>query len=95
MAKEQTIRCINKDDRKNPYERIIHVGGLNPNRTRWKITQSLAISQINNGEWIYYVGEGRNRVQVVVATSPYGNYYIKTKADGKEPNNLLNLPECP
>lgn len=32
---------------------------------------------------------------VVVAVSRFGNKYIKTEADGEQPNNLLSLPECP
>jgi len=95
MTKTQTIRCINKDDRLNPYERITHVGGTNPDGGRWKIPQEKAIGQISRGEWQYFVGTGNNRVEVIVVTSPYGNYYLKTKSDGKEPNNLLSLPECP
>ena len=95
MASTQTIRCINKDDRKNPYERITHVGGTNPGGGRWKQTQQKTITDIDTGAWVYYVGEGQNRVKVITALSPYGNKYIKTEADGQEPNNLLSLPECP
>ena len=95
MASTQTIRCINKDDRQNPYERITHVGGTNPGGSRWKQTQQKTITDIDTGVWIYYVGVGQNRVKVITAISPYGNKYIKTEADGQEPNNLLSLPECP
>lgn len=34
-------------------------------------------------------------VDIIVAVSRFGNKYIKTEADGDQPNNLLSLPECP
>lgn len=34
-------------------------------------------------------------VDVEVAETPSGTKYLKTTADGDEPNNLLALPECP
>jgi len=95
MALTQTIRCINKDDRKNPYERIINVGGTNPDGSRWKQSQQRTIQEIDGGSWEYHAGEGRSRVKVVTAISPFGNKYVKTEADAIQPNNLLALPECP
>ncbi|GAB5350377.1 DUF3892 domain-containing protein [Qipengyuania sp. 483] len=95
MTKTQTIRCINKDDRLSPFERIKFVGGVNPNGSRWRRSQQQIVEDIDSGSWQYYVGEGSSRVKVVTAESPYRNSYIKTEADGREPNNLLSLPECP
>jgi len=94
MANTAEIKCINKIDRDDPYDRIKNVGGVNPDGQRWRLTQQEAIQYIDNG-WEFYVGQGLMRVRVVTAVSPYGNRYLKTEADGKDQNNLLSLPECP
>lgn len=93
MTSTAQIKCINKDDRYNPYERITHVGGFATKN--WKLTTADAIQKIERSEWQFYVSVGGKSVWVEVATSRYGNKYLKTEADGDEPNNLLSLPECP
>ena len=95
MATRHQIRCIKKSDRYNPHERITHVGGLNGDGTGWRITQTDAIEGIENGTWSFFVSDGIHIVDVIVAKSAHGNKYLKTVADGTEPNNLLALPECP
>lgn len=94
MADNVQITCINKDDRNNPYERITHVGGRNPNGTSWKLTQQAAIKGIKDGTWRFWVSVNGKSVWVIVAKSRFGNDYLKTESDGDEPNNLLSLPEC-
>ncbi len=95
MATKMEIKCINKSDRTNAHERILNVGGLNADGSRWKITQVQAIEYIENGTFSFYVNRGGSLVDVIVAKSQYGHKYIKTTADGEQPNNLLSLPECP
>lgn len=64
MAQSIRISCINKADRFNPWERITHVGGLNPEGTRWKLSQADAIAGIEGGKWSFFVErpDGRKRL---------------------------------
>lgn len=95
MASPHQIKYVKKSDRYNPHERITHIGGLNSDGTRWKITQQEAIDGITSGQWQFYVSVNGQSVWVIVAKSQYGNNYLKTQNDGEQPNNLLSLPECP
>lgn len=96
MAPRIRISCINKSDRYDAHERILYVGGVNPDGTRWKMSQQDAIAAIEAGKYSFYVeNPPGDVVDVIVAVSSYGNKYIKTTADGDQPNNLLALPECP
>lgn len=93
MSRHQ-VSCINKSDRYNQHERITHIGGVNPDGTRWKLTQPQAIADIENGKYSFYVSVSGRTVEVIVAKHN-GNKYLKTTADSDHPNNLLSLPECP
>jgi hypothetical protein len=93
-AAEVRVQCVVKTDRYNPHERISHIGGVNQDGTRWKITQERAIELIESGQFSFYTYENGHRAQVIVA-SRNGKKYIKTTADGDHPDNLLSLPSCP
>lgn len=89
------VRCINKTNRNDPHDRIRSIGGLKTDGRRWKLSQTDAITSIESGKYSFYVSQPTgHRVDVVVATRN-GHKYLKTIADGEQPNNLLSLPECP
>ena len=93
MANTAQIKCINRTERMSPHERITHLGGYV--NSQWKITLSDAIGKIERGEWAFFVQADRRTVGVIVAFSPSGKKYLKTEADGDQPDTLLRLPECP
>lgn len=95
MALSCEIRCIIKSDRTNIHERIVNIGGINADGNRWKISQKDAIEAIEANKWQFYVGQGMNKVDVIIAVSAAGYKYLKTKNDTTTTNNLLSLPECP
>jgi hypothetical protein len=87
------VKCINKGDRYNPHKAITHIGGINPDGTSWKLSQTDAIAGIESGQYDFFVSSRFGIVKVIVATRN-GNKYLKTENDGESPNNLLSLPEC-
>jgi hypothetical protein len=93
MADTGQISCINKRHHHNPHERIENVGGIHGGEP-WKLSESEAIAGIKEGKWRFYSSANGRSVWVITATHS-GREYLKTEADGYEPNNLLNLPECP
>jgi Protein of unknown function (DUF3892) len=94
MAQQVRIECINKSPRQDPHLRIQNVGGQNGDGTRWKMAEAQAISSIESGKYSFWVSVGGQSVNVIVERHE-GHKYLKTDADGLQPNNLLSLPECP
>lgn len=91
MSHTWRITCINKSDRHNPHERIRNIGGTESGG--WKLTLDQAIAEIRKGNK-FWVHAGGKSVWVEIARHN-GHEYLKTEADGDQPNNLLSLPECP
>jgi hypothetical protein len=88
------VSCINKFHPSDPHQRIRAIGGV-ADGTRWKLREEEAIQYIKNSRYAFFVERPAGvRVNVIVATH-LGREYLKTEADGLQPDNLLALPECP
>lgn len=89
------IHCIGRSDRLNHDRRIRRIGGVNRDGARWRISEAAAIAGIEAGRWSFYISHAGHDVDIVVATSRYGNKYIKAADDdGLHPEGLLALGEC-
>jgi len=91
MAQSHQVTCIIPDG-EDADRRIDSIGG--PSGGGWCIKLDRAIQGIESGEWEFWTVANGISVWVIVATRN-GKKYLKTEADGTEPNNLLSLPHCP
>ena len=94
MAEPPPICCVGKTAFMNHHQRLRLVGGVNPDGSRWKMTEADAIAGIEAGRWRFYIAYEGREWDIVVTLSKYGRKYIKTAADRLQPDSLLTLPEC-
>ena len=88
------ITCATKlGNNYNPYERITHLEGHSDNG-KISLSSEKMIDLIDNKNYTYYVDIHGKKVKIIVAER-LGRKYLKTEADGYEPNNLLALGDCP
>lgn len=98
MAIRARIRCIRKNNRQSPWERIEYVGGVDDNGKQFHFSLDDAIAHIEANRYDFYVEEPSRDVVRVIVMPPigiFGRKFLKTTRDGDLPNNLLSLPECP
>lgn len=89
------VGCVNKTDRTNAHERIASIGGRNADGSAWKLAEAAAIQGIDTGKWAFSVERPAGHAVQVVVAFRLGKKYLKTAADGEQPDNLLALPACP
>lgn len=94
MPQDHQITCIIPDGA-DSNRRIDSIGGAtgSKNGGPWCISLHAAIKGIEDGTWRFWTSVNGNSVWVIIATRN-GKKYLKTEADGDEPNNLLSLPRC-
>ncbi|HKN31103.1 MAG TPA: DUF3892 domain-containing protein [Roseiarcus sp.] len=94
MAKLVQIQCVKCDEaRTQPCVRF--VGGINPDGTRWRLSEENAIAGMKEGKWRFWTAGERKSVWIVTAKSASGREYLKAEPDWVQPATLLTLPECP
>jgi hypothetical protein len=87
------ITAVQRHAAGSPQTRIRAVGGVRPDGTRWRMTTDEAIKAIRRGERLYVEEPVGDPVDVTVSHTAGGREYLRTVADGDDPNNLLALPE--
>jgi hypothetical protein len=96
MPASYQVTCIIPDG-SDPDQRIDAIGGATGGQGGgpWQLLIDAAIVNIENGTYTFWTLVQGRRAEVIVAKRSNGRKYLKTTADGYEPNNLLSLPRCP
>lgn len=92
MPRYQVVCITKRGGHYNPHERISHIGVATRGGTE-VYAQEQVIAWIERRQHSFYVMRVGRSVAVVVAVRNRRKY-LKTEADGAEPNNLLALGEC-
>lgn len=92
MASVYTVTC-HVPDNADVDRRIQGLGG--PDNGGWYHLIDAIIHLIEAGISEFWATDSLGRRSKVVVAQRYnGKKYLKTEADGIEPNNLLKLPSC-
>jgi hypothetical protein len=87
------VTCTTKHDK---HERIISLGCYTSTNVFLTFTEAEVIDRIENDKETFYVERPTGHViDLEVVKQHDGTKYVKTKADGEKPDNLLSLPDCP
>src|SRR5713226_5620110 len=100
MTQHLRIRCVVKTDRTSAHELIHSVGGVKPDGSHWKLTQDMAISDIEDGTCVFYIERpAGHRIDVIVSVSLHRSKHLSTSltplADREQADELLSLPASP
>ncbi len=92
MSSYQVTCIVKSNDQFHLRERITNLGIQTSSGTQ-VFPETQIIAWIESGANSFYVMKAGKPVKVIVAVRQ-GRKYLKTVADGVEPNNLLALPRC-
>ena len=89
--RRRAISFISRAYSHDPHERIDTIGGINSDRSRWRLSQAAAIDAIEAGTDEFFVGTSSRAVKVVVLTHR-GQKFLQTEREETHPDELLSLP---
>jgi hypothetical protein len=87
------ITCITKPDAQDHHEAITAVGGTRASGVTFNISRTTCADDIRFKRDSYDVKVGNDQIDVT-AYEKGGTWYIRTKPDKTQRDNLLNLPKC-
>jgi Protein of unknown function (DUF3892) len=83
---------VNRTDPTSADDRIHHVGGINADGSRWKLSEDEAIAAIKDGRWMFSATCNGRKVRVVIAKDGQSREFLRTEMDELTRLRLLTPP---
>ncbi len=94
MAKpyrQRAVSTITRAYSHDPLERIDSIGGVNSDRTRWKLSQAAAIAAIEGGADEFFIKATDGHPVKLVVLTHQQQKYLKSEREATHPDDLLTL----
>ncbi|MEX2044630.1 MAG: DUF3892 domain-containing protein [Opitutus sp.] len=88
--RRRAVSSVNRAYSSDPFERVEAIGGVNSDRSSWKLSQTAAIAGIEAGTDEFFVKTGEEVVKLVVLVRG-SEKYLQTEREKTHPDDLLNL----
>ena len=88
--RQRAVSTVTRAYSHDPLERIDSIGGVNSDRTRWKLSQAAAITAIETGSDSFFIKADGHDVKLVVFTHEQQKY-LKSEREATHPDDLLTL----
>ena len=88
--RKRTVSLVSRAYSRDPLERIESIGGVNSDRTPWKLSQSAAIAVIEAGTDEFFIRAGEDLIKLVVLHRG-GEKYLQSEREKTHPDDLLDL----
>ena len=86
----RAVTSVQKAYSRDPHERIDTIGGINSDKSLWRMTQEEAITAIESRQTEFFVPTGDHIVKLVVVTHA-GQKYLQSEREKTHPDDLLSL----
>jgi hypothetical protein len=88
--RRRAVSSISRAYSSDPLERIESIGGVNSDRTHWKLSQTAAIALIDAGTDEFFVKVNDRAVKLVVVNHD-GQKYLQSERELTHHDDLLSI----
>lgn len=94
MPLKLRVTCAKRCSSADAGIRISHLGGVDADGSPWHAGQGVVVGKIESKRIEFYIMRDDHILNLVVGSTADGRKYLKAEQDERQPDALLQLPEC-